>query len=180
MANTEDTIFWIYGRDRTSANCSCAATQGCDCGELVPVKPSISVGDRRVPMSFHRRSYARWDTTCPICLNPLLTASNTYITYCGHAFHRRCFVLVAEHQWSDGYLTKTKCPTCRAKQSVWDLSDGQYNTTSACDELENFWTTMADRRPRRCPMATTANTTAHDLGMCPTCPRCRHYWDHGS
>jgi hypothetical protein len=173
MSNTVDSIFWIYDRDSTSANCPCSAKEGCDCCECVSVKPLHQVGDKRVPMSFHRRSYARWDTTCPICLDPLLTASNTYITTCGHAFHRRCFLSMAEHQWSNNDLTRTKCPTCRTTQSVWGLNEGRYNGCSFIDDLDNFWDTIQDKYPKRC---FNKNEPTHYLGMRnKNCPNCQHY-----
>jgi hypothetical protein len=58
-------------------------------------------------------------TECPICLEKFFNIKNSWITLCGHIFHKKCL-----YKWE--YKTKCNgtCPMCRKYMGTLDFLDG--------------------------------------------------------
>lgn len=123
-----------------------------------------------------KRHIVTYDQTCPICYDKMLTKSTTFITDCGHCFHKKCLFNYLVHFWRENtYVLAPKCPMCR-------LSLGCPNFIEKCseekcnglDKLEDFWTTYEYKMPIFCSF-----NYDHYLGMKLNCKICQAFRENG-
>ena len=160
-------VYYLYEKD-----CRSCTDEG--------VHP-ISIGDNSIPCKLSRKCYIRPGEECPICLEKMITKQNSYLTGCGHAFHRSCLFKTFETRWSFKPFSTFRCPLCRCGLGAPLLMTRYVNSIHMnkkyefTDQLENFWITQDFTMPYYCDK----KTVPHYLGMCIECSSCREYQTKG-
>jgi hypothetical protein len=95
------------------------------------------------------KQYIRWGEECPICMDPITTKKNAYLTECGHAYHKTCMSHMMHHDYHTDNLNETRrcglCAVCRQCidsdcTDFWDYT-GSYmwdKTGNGLDLLHHF------------------------------------------
>lgn len=150
MTTPED-VFWIYERNKNYySDCAklgildkCPEKNDgqCYCCFNQLVNP-ITIGDQEVICNIKRKTYIKPGQECPICLLPINKKGESYLTPCGHGFHKLCIFKTFEIQWKINKGANFKCPICRSNMGFICLPE-RYNTFSleinSLDRLEDFW-----------------------------------------
>lgn len=68
---------------------------------------------------------------CCICLDNIISVTNSSITDCGHKFHKKC--LISLYQYDEN----SKCPYCRVSTSVIDYCYWHQNLANYCEDFSN-------------------------------------------
>lgn len=56
---------------------------------------------------------------CPICLEKVYNVQSSWITMCGHLFHKKCL-----HDWEFKTRCRSSCPVCRGSMGALEFLDG--------------------------------------------------------
>lgn len=139
----------------------------------------LRIGDSSISCRFSVKCYIRPGEECPVCLEKIILKKDSYLTDCGHAFHRQCLFQVLENKWKENLFTILQCPLCRCKLGVPEFSERYcFQDVNPCylDILENFWLTKDLTLPHYC---TKTTKTIHYLGMSKKCRLCKSYREHG-
>ena len=124
------------------------------------------------------RRYIVQGEQCSICLEPILHRNKSWLTPCGHAFHRKCICDAYLYGRDARYTNMIPCPLCREELTdccVGIEYNNRYKGKNILDILENFWLTLETRSieycsPCRKPKGFTQN--------CERCIRWRGYsWE---
>jgi len=112
-----------------------------------------------------KKRYCRKDEVCAICLEMCFFQKNTWITACGHVFHKTCLKNYYQFDAKD----KT-CPTCRGNAGNMEFLDGMrfqvgLSTTNKLDLLDEIDSLI----PKSC------ENNDHFLGMKKECNVCCEY-----
>lgn len=192
--STEDDVFCLYERNSSwyhncnnfnkMTECPTSWVNKCECYLKQPVKP-VTIGDQTVKCNFKRKIYIIPNQECSICLEPIVTKSNAYLTSCGHGFHKSCIYKAFETKMLKKYASQFKCPECRTKLG-YDLDNlnDRYNTNNdndndnnkfTLDDLENFWIRKDYNLPQLC-----STNWKHYIGFNVGCSVCLHYIKNGN
>lgn len=72
---------------------------------------------------------------CPICLEKIYNIKSSWITMCGHLFHKKCL-----YDWEFKTRCKSSCPVCRGSMGAMEFLDGinycTYPVENSLDLLE--------------------------------------------
>jgi hypothetical protein len=166
MATAED-VFHLYEKNTNNISGVCNASQ-----EVQP----ITIGNQFIPCSFNRKCYVKQGEECPICYDPILRKNDTYLTCCGHSYHKACIFKAMETRYNENCTRLFKCPNCRTRLGL-DLHE--INTRyqfgeNHLDNLENFWLSKDFIVIQKC-----FNRYDHDLGMKNNCNVCLKYRKKG-
>jgi hypothetical protein len=149
MSTCED-VFWIYERNK-NYYCDCVKlgkidqcpeknNNQCYCCFNELVNP-ITIGNQGTTCDIKRLTYITPGQECSICLSPVLKKSESYLTDCGHGFHKLCIFKAFEINWKNNGRT-FNCPNCRCCLG-WPTLPERYNHFSLevnyIDKLEDFW-----------------------------------------
>ena len=143
----------------------------------------ITIGpDRSFVRKLTCKCYIYPGEECAICLDPIITKKDCYLTECGHVFHRFCVFKMFESKWNRKPFSLPKCPICRRGLGDLDLSiryNNDYQKKKEIpffmDQLENFWLTKEYIMPHFCNNI----KNPHYLGMKKNCEKCREYCMNG-
>ena len=167
-------IFYLYERNKLIYS---------DFPDIEIVQP-LKIGDPGVPFQKKNKNYVCSTETCPICIENIgFLKINSYITDCGHTFHRKCLFEMIESKWKSKPFSTLKCPMCRCKLGYADLHVRYYNCLYHrdsnpfyySDNLENFWLTKDFIIPEYCDNI----KNPHYLGMKKDCKKCIKYCKNG-
>jgi len=95
------------------------------------------------------KCYIAFGEMCFICMDPIVSKNNAWLTPCGHAFHRKC--LITNHQYRQKhnmtleFSNEIPCPVCREGlvNCCVGLDDmDKYTPENGLDRLENFWSSF--------------------------------------
>ena len=179
-------IYWLY-EQHNRGYCYCNSKldiidrQYCDnyCIECIPVK-TPTIGDTDVPCNLNRKSYIKPGEECSICLELVMTKSTSYLSPCGHTFHKKCIFNAYESKMYYKYASVFKCPLCRQRIHCPEIQerysiiiDSTYSNT--LDELESFWLHKDMRMPEMCH-----NGYKHYIGFNKNCNQCIDYRHYGN
>lgn len=117
------------------------------------------------------KNYIRIEEECSICLEPILSLTNCWKTWCGHSFHRSC--LSSQYYHSLEHQYDMCCSMCRGYVGILEFIDGfRYNvrdkmscnfcTLDILDELDNL-------------VPDVCGDCCHFHGMNDNCNFCLHY-----
>ena len=191
MATAED-VFYLYERnfevyhDCNKSNqidtCKTEWKGYCYCFYTQPLIP-ITIGNNKSMCNIKRKCYISQGEECPICLEKILTKSNSYLTCCGHSFHKLCIFKSMEKKWIEKYGSVFKCPMCRTNlgMDIHDINErynfhyNEDNSINYLDGLENFWFKKDFTIAHIC-----RNKFDHYLGMKKDCDICKKYVLNGS
>jgi len=189
-AATTDDVFFLYERNtRLYYNCKLSGKTcpseidnvDCYCQiDYYPVLP-ITIGDQCVPCNFKRKVYIKPGEECSICLEPIIQKNNSYLTSCGHSFHKLCAFKAFESKANN--RESISCPLCRSNLG-YPLFYYRYTcvfkinvastTFNALDYLEEFWLAKDFTSLQVCYRGND-----HALGMKNTCRLCLKYRETG-
>jgi hypothetical protein len=185
MATAED-VYYLYERNSfyhnncskqgRIHNCPTLWLHECYCYTSQNVQP-ITIGNQSVPCSINRKCYVKAGEECPICLEIILRKSDTYLTCCGHSYHKSCIFKAMESRYNEKYIGLFKCPICRTNLGL-DLHEINIKYKfgeNHLDNLENFWLNKDFTVIQKC-----MNRYDHDLGMKNDCKYCLDYRKNGS
>jgi hypothetical protein len=167
-------IFYLYERNKLIYS---------DFPDIEIVQP-LTIGDIDVPFNKNKKCYTYSTEICPICIENIgFTKINTYITDCGHTFHRKCLFEMMDSKWKIKPFSTLRCPMCRCNLGYPDLYVRYYtclyhikdNPFFYSDELENFWITKDFINPQYCKNI----QNPHYLGMKKDCDKCKDYCKNG-
>lgn len=89
----------------------------------------------------NRNNYFLNCSECPICLDKIYNLQSSWITMCGHLFHKKCL-----QRWLYKTQCKTDCPICRGMMGSLEYLDGikysvypVYNFLDLLEESENIF-----------------------------------------
>ena len=118
MSTAED-VFYLYERNSSFYhkcanldNCPTKIGKTCYCDDKQIVKPNI-IGDTCSPCNIKRLCYVKPGSECSICMETIDKKSETYITQCGHGFHKKCIFRAFVTKWNKKYASVFRCPNCR-------------------------------------------------------------------
>jgi len=176
----EEDVFSLYERNRNHYNNYCLSCDDkkntCPCVSRLTLYP-ICVGEQEIPCRFRVKNYVKVGDECSICYDPIVHKINTYLTGCGHSFHRKCLADVFIAKWKNKAFSQMKCPLCRCGLGCPDLFQRyDYITGNTLDMLENFWLSKEFLLPEFCSNSTQYS---HFLGVKKDCPDCLRYRDTG-
>jgi hypothetical protein len=183
---TVDDVFYLYernssyyyncGKQGKINECPDMWCNECYCISNQDVLP-VTIGNQQVPCSFKRKCYIKPGEDCPICFDKILKKSESYLTCCGHSFHKSCLFKCMETKWKKKYASNFTCPVCRANlgTDVQEMSL-RYKMPSEnnLDNLENFWLNKDLMLTQIC-----SNNYDHDIGMKNNCYICSEYREKG-
>jgi Ring finger domain len=184
MTTAED-VFYLYERNfnhytdckkqQKLTTCTDSWANECFCYTKNDVQP-ITIGNQVVPCSLKRKCYIKPGEECPICLDGILKKSESYLTVCGHSFHKRCIFTSMETEWNQKYAGVYRCPVCRTNLAcdIHDINSRYKFNKNNLDNLENFWLSKDFILVQRC-----SNNYDHDIGMIPDCYVCSKYRENG-
>jgi len=172
----EEDVFWRYERNslkyfnciKLGKNCPNLCDNICYCCTEATVFP-VTIGDQDIKCSLHTKTYVKIGDECAICLENIVHKSNTYLTGCGHSFHRSCLFKVLETRWSEKPLSILKCPCCRCGLGTPEFLERYNCESNGLDKLENFWLVKDFIIPEYC------RNNSHYLGMKRECVTCEKY-----
>ena len=184
MTTAED-VFYLYERnssyyhncsqqgkmntcpDNWNNQCYCCANQ-----EVLP----LTIGDQTIPCSIKRKCYIKPNEECPICLENIFRKKESYISGCGHSFHKLCIFKSMETQWNTKYASNYKCPMCRSNigTDIHELGLRYKFTGNSLDNLENYWLNKDLMLAQMC-----GNNYDHYIGMKNGCFNCSKYREKG-
>lgn len=140
-----------------------------NCGFLCNEKPSIK-----------NKCYIAFGEICSICMEPIVSKKNAWLTPCNHQFHRKCLINNHEyrrmHNMTLDFTNEIPCPVCRdglvdCCVGLHDLN--KYNTKNGLDKLENFWLSINIAPYLLCYKCNKG------LGMNISCETCEYYRNTG-
>ena len=179
MSTVED-IFPLYVREPNKiyhmceniVTCPNSWLNQCYCYYEFPIK-TITIGNTCAPCNFEKKCYVKPSEECPICMEPNTSKSKTYLTSCGHSFHKLCIFKSMETNWITNNQKNYNCPICRGKlgASVHGLNERYSHNpnTTILDDLEEFWLKKEFIIPHMCRNKT------HFIGMKKNCQQCKKY-----
>ena len=146
--------------------------------EINQIVQPVCIGDSSISCRFSVKCYIRPGEECPVCLEKILLKKDSYLTDCGHAFHRQCLFQVLENKWKEKLFGILNCPLCRCKLGFPEFSERYCFRDNPCylDILENFWLTKDFMLPHYC---TNTIKSIHYLGMNRKCRMCKDYRENG-
>lgn len=174
----EEDVFSLYERNRNHHNNYCLSCDDkkneCNCLSRQTLYP-VSIGEQGIPCRMQVKNYVKIQEECPICYEPMIHKVHTYITRCGHAFHRKCLANIFHAKWKVRPFSQVNCPLCRCSLGFPDLFQryDHYSGTNL-DILENFWLTKDFVHPYFCILG-----PPHYLGMKNDCETCLRYRQTG-
>jgi Ring finger domain len=147
----------------------------CYCYTINKIKP-FTIGDQSVPCNIKRKCYVKQGEECPICMDKILRKCDTYLTSCGHSFHKKCIFKIVELKWSYKYGSQVKCPMCRTSigTDIHEIDERYSYKPGTLDELENFWIKKDYILPEICRLGYN-----HSLGFKNDCISCINYRQKG-
>lgn len=118
------------------------------CCENSPICPTTiaSCGFESRP-EMNQKCYIAFGDTCYICMDPITSKTNAWLTPCGHQFHRKCVITNHVYRQTHGmtleFSNEIPCPVCREGLvnccvGIDDL-DKYHRPKNKLDVLENFW-----------------------------------------
>jgi hypothetical protein len=135
--------------------------------------------------NLQNKHYIKIGEECSICLNPINSRSDAFLTDCGHPFHCKCI----SDNYSINYEYGSNCPLCR--QDIGDFSHiknkyinyGFNIKNRLLDKLEDFWNNINVNIPNKCYYLLNNGDinyrTIHNLGMNKKCRVCKIYREGG-
>jgi len=186
----DDNLIWSEGRTNYYHTCKDLKTcphkydNICYCCNYLSVNPihiakcGFSCGEKP---SMKKKCYIGFGEICSICIEPILSKTNAWLTSCGHPFHRKCiienYIYRQTHHMTIEYSNAIPCPVCRT--GLVDCCVGlesldKYNTNNGLDKLENFWLRMDFASSYE--LCYTCNK---GLGMNKSCDNCKCYRNTG-
>lgn len=183
--STDDDVFWLYERNKNYyADCvkigkrdTCPEISNgkCYCSYNETVNP-ITIGFTDIKCDFKRKTYIKPGQECPICFEPILKKSESYLTSCGHGFHKLCMFNVFHNKWKLDKYANFKCPMCRCLLGIPYIPE-KYNSFSfdinGLDKLEDFWNYFDYQLCFYCD-------NGHVEGMNKDCILCTNYRKYGN
>ncbi len=154
--------------DNTADTCCCHLNQ--------PVFP-FTIGYEWYRPKIKIKTYIRIGEECPICLEPIHHKINAFLTFCGHAFHKKCIATSYTTRRMEFDDFTFRCPLCRT-EGVYD-SFQRYKHENSLDILEDFWITKEYNIPEICGRIDLCTGKNHYLGMKSSCKRCQCYHKSG-
>ena len=111
---------------------------------------------------------------CAICMMSFLNFSKTWVTQCGHVFHKHCLHAYMKKQLlCDDYA---RCPLCRRSMGNLEFLDGlTYQVGIKSDCVSDVLEEVPNMLPHVCP---NSDDHSHYLGMCTSCDDCG-LWRNG-
>lgn len=184
MSTAED-VFHIYERNsklyftcKEWKHCPTQFNRCCYCSENMEIRP-FTIGNQDKKCTFNNKCYVRPGDECSICYEPILTKRTSFLTDCGHSYHRKCLFAYIQNKWqSSSCISVVKCPLCRRSigeqvfQSRYRSSYflGGTENVHGLDRLEDFWLCHEFNLPEFC-----RNKYNHYLGFSSTCKTCNLY-----
>jgi hypothetical protein len=152
--------------DICESNCSCHYNQ-----LILPE----SIGNNDFKRKLNNKMYVWTQETCIICMDKINLKSNTYLSDCGHCFHKKCITNYFHHIKMIS-SKNMKCPICRCNLGNPVLNE-KYNSfhkdANSLDILENYSIEML----HICDSPSTRGN--HYLGMDSNCEKCMNYRKNG-
>ena len=189
---TAEDVFYLYERNKSYYdNCKFAKrncpneeyNDDCYCQRTNEFVLPITIGDQCVPCDFKRKVYIKQGEECSICLDPITTKNTSYLTPCGHSFHKTCifnaFTAIARNK------RNFRCPNCRSNLGDPDIycrytavfKERELDSSANnhfLDTLEEFWLAKDYTMIQTC-----RNVNTHYLGMNKDCKYCLQYRMNG-
>jgi hypothetical protein len=132
----------------------------------------IKIGNDEMKPKLNIKMYIRPFETCPICYDNIICKNDSYLTVCGHGFHKKCIFKAYEAKQISKPCGLFRCPCCRTSLGT-DLEEinERYNLfnddVNGLDILESFWIKKDYTMPLIC--------NKHYLGMNKNCIKCKNY-----
>jgi hypothetical protein len=85
--------------------------------------------------SIKNKCYIRFGELCYICIDPIISKRNAWLTPCGHQFHRKCLInnhrYRQKHNMTLEFSNEIPCPVCRdgLVDCCVGLNGGNYSHT---------------------------------------------------
>jgi len=169
----DDSVWHVYERNcsyyhecKNLNECPNLINNYCRCSNDQTVFPPM-IGDcgfvcERINLK--KKCYIAFGETCPICIEPIIYKNTSWITPCGHTFHRKCLLNAWQYyDFNDNiikYGNTMPCPICREDLVYCCIGAGlrRYNVNNMfnkekeneLDKLENFWLTRDDTLFLKC------------------------------
>ena len=183
MSTAED-VFYLYERNSSYYydcklynnlnNCiTYLLTNECLCKEKNQVVFPITIGNQECSCSLNRKCYVKPGTECPICFEEILKKSETYLTCCGHAFHKKCIFNSFKQKILFKKTSNFNCPLCRKRlgYELFDINMRYLQTDKyKLDDLEEV-----NQRGEFMVPSICLNGDNHYLGMKKDCKLCNKY-----
>jgi hypothetical protein len=153
---------------------------------FIAVNPIDICEEMDINRNLQNKNYLKIGEECSICLNPINSRSDAYLTDCGHPFHCKCI----SDNYSINYEYGSNCPLCR--QDIGDFTNiknkyinyGYNDKNRLLDKLEDFWNNININIPRKCYYLLNNGEinyrTIHNLGMNKKCRVCKIYRESGN
>ena len=182
MTTAED-VFWIYERNKNIYSdcvklgkidkCPEKMDGKCYCCYNEIVNPN-TIGYDDTYCDMQRKTYIKPGQECPICLLSIDKKSESYLTDCGHGFHKLCMFKLFE---SKKKHKSFRCPMCRCNLGIPCIHPQKYNVFSSeinyLDKLEDFWNYFEFQICYYCD-------NGHVEGMNKDCILCTNYRKFGA
>lgn len=184
-------IFWLHERNsyyyfdckKMNRECKNVIDHPISCAcHLDSLVNPVTIGDPWCPLFLHTKSYVKIGEKCSICNEPITKKRNCWLTFCGHAFCRKCITSSLEKHYLSGNRGQFQCPSCK-EVLPYDFSEylDRYvvdeNNSNEIDKLENFWDTIEFKLPVSC---LNFKLPYHHIGMNKSCGKCDEYRKNGN
>ena len=132
----------------------------------------IKIGNDEIKPKLNTKMYIKPNDICPICYENIIRKSDSYLSVCGHGFHKKCIFKAYEAKQISKPCGLFRCPCCRTSLGT-DLEEinERYNLfnddVNGLDILESFWIKKDYTMPLIC--------NKHYLGMNKNCIKCKNY-----
>ena len=73
----------------------------------------IKIGNDEMEPKLNIKMYIKPHDICPICYENIIRKSDSYLSICGHGFHKKCIFKAYEAKQLSKKCSVFKCPCCR-------------------------------------------------------------------
>jgi hypothetical protein len=132
----------------------------------------IKIGNDEMKPKLNIKMYIKPNDICPICYENIIRKSDSYLSICGHGFHKKCIFKAYEAKQLSKKCSVFKCPCCRTSlgtdiEEINERYDLFNDKANGLDILESFWIKKDYMMPLIC--------NKHYLGMDKNCIKCKKY-----